>query len=330
MPVAAAPALRAASLFDIDPELGDVLDPDTIAQARGRAVVATVDVRAGAWSADSLAQCATRPFALMLVDGLLMREQLLAGSTATELLGPGDIVALDDAAAPLVPSVIRWTAPEGATIAVLDDRVLAVMRTWPGVGRLLFERVAQRGSRLSTLRAIAQLPRVDQRLTAFFGHVAERWGRVTPDGLVVPLQLTHETLGRLIGARRPTVSLALKELAASEALHRRRDGAWLLRYGAFDNLVAAAAAAGSWHPSEAHPVSVAEPPDMSAAPPRIGKDHIVALRERIGKLRDEHDARVARCASTLARSRDARAARLAGRDRRDPFAPPPRVRRAGG
>jgi hypothetical protein len=46
---------------------------------------------------------------------------------------------------------------------------------------------------------------------------------------VVPLALTHRILGQLVGARRPTVSTALSELAEREELVRRSDGSWLLR-----------------------------------------------------------------------------------------------------
>ena len=48
-----------------------------------------------------------------------------------------------------------------------------------------------------------------------FGLLADRWGRVTPDGIVVDLALTHELIGHLVGGRRPTVTLALAELAES-------------------------------------------------------------------------------------------------------------------
>jgi hypothetical protein len=47
--------------------------------------------------------------------------------------------------------------------------------------------------------------------------------------VVVPLALTHRILGQLVGARRPTVSTALSELAEREELTRRPDGSWLLR-----------------------------------------------------------------------------------------------------
>ena len=47
--------------------------------------------------------------------------------------------------------------------------------------------------------------------------------------MIVPLALTHRILGQLVGARRPTVSTALSELAEREELTRRPDGSWLLR-----------------------------------------------------------------------------------------------------
>jgi hypothetical protein len=50
---------------------------------------------------------------------------------------------------------------------------------------------------------------------------------VTPSGTVLPVALTHDALGECIGARRPTVSLALKELADRGALVRLDEG-WLL------------------------------------------------------------------------------------------------------
>src|SRR3954447_2682959 len=174
-----------------------------------------------------------------------------AGRGATELLGPGDVVWVQPPADALLPAEPVWSVPEAARVAILDDRLLQILRTWPGVGRLLLERAACREARLFTHRAIAQLPRVDQRLLAFFAHLSERWGRVGAEGVVMPLHLTHETLGRLIGARRPTVSLALKDLAADRLLERRNDGSWLLRYEAFDRLGATAAVPTGWQPADA-------------------------------------------------------------------------------
>ena len=44
----------------------------------------------------------------------------------------------------------------------------------------------------------------------------------------MPLVLSHRLIGELVGARRPTVSTALAELARDGQLVRRDDGTWLL------------------------------------------------------------------------------------------------------
>ena len=44
----------------------------------------------------------------------------------------------------------------------------------------------------------------------------------------LPVKLTHETLGRFVGARRPSVTLAMGQLADDGLITRRDDGAWVL------------------------------------------------------------------------------------------------------
>jgi CRP/FNR family cyclic AMP-dependent transcriptional regulator len=309
---------RAASLLDIDPELGEALDPRQLAEARARAVVAVLDLPPGPWSPERIADMASRPFAVLVVDGLLVRELVLAGSTTTELLAPGDLVDFrrpDDA---LLPTVTQWSVPESAEVAIIDDRILAMLRSWPLVGRVLLDRATRRSGRLVTHRAIAQLPRVDERLLAFFGHLAERWGRVGTAGVIVPLHLTHETLGRLIGARRPTVSLALKELSSGGMLERRADGAWLLHQEAFDALATDPGSAARWQPADARPL----PEDDEDARPRrpamggvagMRPTDVEALASRVASLHADHAARVARCESVLASVRATRRATAAER-----------------
>ena len=279
---------------------------------RVRAVVATLELPSGRWDPASVEEMTSRPFALLVVDGLVVRELLLAGSTATELLGPGDLVdfrATEDA---LLPTVTSWSVPDAARLAIVDDRVLPMLRTWPVIGRILLERAAHRSGRLAVHRAIAQLPRVDQRLLAYFAHLSERWGRVSSAGMVVPLQLTHETLGRLIGARRPTVSLALKELSAGGLLERRADGAWLLRYEAFDTLATDRAAAERWQPADARTVpdeeaDTSEPLRRSAALGFRAVD-VAALADRVEQLQAEHASRIANCTRVIESVRATRSA----------------------
>jgi CRP-like cAMP-binding protein len=305
--------LRAASLFDVDTELTELLGAQHLAEARGRAIVAVTDLPPGPWSPTTLDAMGSRPFALLVLDGLLVREIVLAGSTATELLGPSDVVDLGVFDDSLLPTRVRWSVPERARVAVLDDRILGIVRTWPAVARLMLDRAARRGGRLAVHRAIAQLPRVDQRLVAFFGYLAERWGRVASAGMVIPLQLTHETLGRLIGARRPTVSLALKELAAGGVLERRHDGAWLLSYEALDALSGSPDAAVSWQPADARAVPGAEAGVMDRngplPVPAMGPDDVAALLARVTVLQQQHVASMRRSASATERSREMREGR---------------------
>jgi CRP-like cAMP-binding protein len=75
--------------------------------------------------------------------------------------------------------------------------------------------------------AIVHQPRTHLRLHMLLWHLAGRWGRVTTDGIVIGLRLTHTLLADLVAARRPTVTVALAELERSE-LVRRVDGGLLL------------------------------------------------------------------------------------------------------
>src|SRR5438874_624433 len=88
-------------------------------------------------------------------------------------------------------------------------------------------RTAARAFRLSVQMAICQLPRVELRLMLALWHLAERFGRVGPEGVTLPLPLSHRLLGQVVGARRPTVTLALTRLHQA-GLVERLDGVWRL------------------------------------------------------------------------------------------------------
>jgi CRP-like cAMP-binding protein len=78
--------------------------------------------------------------------------------------------------------------------------------------------------------ALAHYPRVERRLHVVLWHLAQRWGRMTQDGVVLRLPLTHAVLADLTAARRPSVTVALQRLEASGVVVRRRQE-WLLRDG---------------------------------------------------------------------------------------------------
>ena len=212
-------------LLALDPELGAELTPERFLQAQAQLGVDVVELDPGA--IDHVDPAST---GLLLVRGVLARA-IVSGDevAATELLGPGDLLRPRGGQdADLLELEIRWEPLSRVLAAVLDRRVTQLLAHWPEIGTMLLDRVDERAHRLAVTQAIAQLTGVERRLHALLWHLAARFGRVTPDGVVVPLALSHQRLGELIGARRPTVSTALGVLVRQGSLRRRSDGGWLL------------------------------------------------------------------------------------------------------
>jgi hypothetical protein len=222
---------EAVHLLEADPDLGTLLTDSRRAEAERDLVVRTHRLPVGPWDVSRLSGASADHVGLLILDGVLARELLVADQISAELLGPGDVVRPWQGSnrAALLPVDAVWSVLSTVTVAVLDRRFAGEAARYPEITAALFDRMGERSLRLATTQAISQLTRVDRRLKALFWHLAERWGRVAGDGVVVPLALTHRILGQLVGARRPTVSTALSELAEREELVRRSDGSWLLR-----------------------------------------------------------------------------------------------------
>ena len=166
--------------------------------------------------------------ALLVLEGAVWREISVGTGGAPQLLGLGSVVLCEPPAGELLQIEAVSTALQHTRCALLDRRFLMAATRWPQLTMVLHHRLAVQERDLATLAAIGQLPRVDARLTALLWHLAERWGRIGSDGVHLPLRLTHATLGRFVGARRPTVSLALAELRDAGTAVRREDGTWML------------------------------------------------------------------------------------------------------
>ena len=158
----------------------------------------------------------------LLVDGMVTRDLLFAGRTTTELLGAGDILRPwdDDVAFDALPFSASWHVHTPARVAILDTRVAIAAGRWPSLATALHARHVRRARSLAFQRAIAQLPRVDDRMLVLLWALAERWGRVGPEGVRVPVGLPHRTLATLVGARRPSVTTALTGLAREGLVER--------------------------------------------------------------------------------------------------------------
>jgi hypothetical protein len=117
---------------------------------------------------------------------------------------------------------------EPLLVAVLDERFSVRLARFPELVPTIVARVMDRSRTLARMLAVAQLPRVDTRLLVAMWHLSERWGTVRPEGRVLPGFLSHELLGWLVGARRPSVTTALGELGQRDLIRRQPDGTWLL------------------------------------------------------------------------------------------------------
>lgn len=166
-------------------------------------------------------------FALVIVGGMMLRMLGLGSHHGLQLLGPGDLLGRPGEVGTDLLSRSRLEARGLVQYAPLDDRVLALARRYPRLIEGLQMRADDQQQRLLAQLLISQLPRVEDRVLALMWLLAETWGRVTPSGTVLPVRLTHEAIGLLVGARRSTVTLALRALEERGALLRRIDD-WLI------------------------------------------------------------------------------------------------------
>jgi len=119
---------------------------------------------------------------------------------------------------------VRCFAIEESLLHLVDrERMEAWLRD-PALAanlvRVLSDQIADRELAV----AIALEPRVERRLLLKLRQLADRWGRVTPDGIRLDLRLTHQELANMVGAVRESVTIALGRLAdAGEIEVRRRD-----------------------------------------------------------------------------------------------------------
>ncbi len=218
------------SLLELDPELGQLLTAERREAATHELRVRVSTFPVGEWDGGRLAEADPMHLGLLIVEGVLAREIVLGDTVSTELLGPGDILRPWHIGGPpeLLAVSVRWNALSAVRLGLVDRRTTVALGRFPEIGAVIVDRLSERAQRLAVTQAISQLNRVDRRLLALFWHLAERWGRVARDGIAVPLVLSHRLIGELVGARRPTISTALAELARDGQLVRREDGTWLL------------------------------------------------------------------------------------------------------
>lgn len=212
-----------------DAELAVGLEGERSAHARRCAPAGALDLRPGMWQAADQADLARGGYGLLLMQGLLVRRVGRDGRFGAELLAPGDLLRPweHDGEASTVPFETAWRVLVPVRLAVLDFPWVRRMAPFPEVGAELMGRALDRSRRLAVNMAIAQHPRLEVRLHVLLWHLADRMGRVHSDGVHLALPITHETLGHLVAARRPSVSVALGQLSQRGLVDRNGEG-WVL------------------------------------------------------------------------------------------------------
>jgi hypothetical protein len=224
-------ARAAVRVLDEDPYLGAALSGERLDRARSQLVARLITQPTGSIDERLLIDDADlSSLGLLVLDGVVSREVLVEDIASAELIGPGDVIRpwRSPAASRFVRSRVRWTVLEPMRLAVIGPQFGATLVQYPEVNVALLDRITERAHRLALLQALSHLNGVDRRVHNLFWHLAERWGRMTSDGVVMPLALPHRIIADLIGARRPTVTSAIGQLSRQGLLERRADRAWVL------------------------------------------------------------------------------------------------------
>lgn len=221
----------AVLLLDADRELAAALSQEERALAHRHLRTRVLTLEPGRWRPDATTDWSGH-LGFLVLDGVIARDVSVRRRCSAELIGAGDLIRPWDEADDADLSIDhewQWDVLEPARLAVLDARCALVAGRWPALLESLIARSVRRSRMLALQFALTQVAGVDVRVHLMLWHLADRWGRVTPDGVVLSVRLTHELLGRLVGAQRQSVTSALRRLAQDGLVRRLDDGDWLLR-----------------------------------------------------------------------------------------------------
>ncbi len=225
-------------VLDVDHELADALPAAQLEDARAATRARVLKLEVGGWDATGEYGERTSWLGLMILDGFVARETSCQEETAIEVIGPGDLLRPwdHDGEYPLESITTHWRLLEPTSLALLDDEFAQRIAPWPALTAAIIARTGRRARWLAVRLIISQLRRINARVFYLFWHLGERWGKHTPQGIVIGLRLTHAQIGELIGAQRPSVTTALSQLSEQGLVVRLPDGAWRIPSDAPDKL----------------------------------------------------------------------------------------------
>jgi len=220
--------LASVLVLEADPDLGSGVDKLQWHLAVAASVAPAFELDRGPW------RFAPRPdpgaLGALLLEGLIVIRINAETRAHIELLGPGDVIGpwVGSGQELALPSVPTTTVVSKARIALLDRRFAIRTARWPEIHAALMHRLIVRARRLGLQSAINALSRIEERLEVTLWELSYRFGRVTPDGIVLDLPLTHSQMADMVAAQRPSVSTAFTRLQDHGRIVHVARHRWLL------------------------------------------------------------------------------------------------------
>lgn len=220
-------------ILEVDPDLGEELERPSFEAARARCTAELVIPTGGSsWPTAADRPEAAEQLGYLVVRGTVLHRLQLARRSTVDLLGPGDIArpwaGREDIAELVNPS--RWQLLEEVELAALDRVFLQEAARWPELSVAIANRIGRRLRSLLLRLAVAQIPQLETRLRVVFWDLADRFGRVRREGVLLPLRLRQDVLAALASATRSAVNRKLAALQRDGILERVPAG-WLLHAG---------------------------------------------------------------------------------------------------
>lgn len=164
---------------------------------------------------------------LLVIEGLALVQVDAGRAPIGWLVGVDDVIRPWEMDELSLLNRATWQALTPLRIAVLDADFARRVAGLTSVADALLSKAMQTSHWLFAKSLVTGTSVIEERLLLLFALLGERWGKATSAGVVVAMPLTHQVLATLIGARRPSVSTALRGLSARGLLKRTAEG-WLL------------------------------------------------------------------------------------------------------
>jgi len=119
----------------------------------------------------------------------------------------------DELADAMAPSLV---------VSLPREEVLRIMNENPGLAVGITKLIGLRRQRIERRLKSLLFRSVRQRLVELLLELAERYGRPTPEGVVIELRLSHQELASAIGSTRESVTLMMGELTDEGLVGKRR------------------------------------------------------------------------------------------------------------